>query len=66
MIKISKDLKKEYVSKLKLTQKQEIGRAIKVALQLQGFSAKEETELFNKAMNSRVCDLENSIEIKYI
>lgn len=66
MVKIPKELKKEYIFKLKLAQKQEIGRAVKVVLQLQGFSAKEETELFNKAMNSRVCDLENTINIKYI
>ena len=66
MIKISKDLKTEYVPKLKLAQRQEIGRAVRVVLQLQGLSGKEETKLFKEAMNSKVCDLEDTIEIKYI
>lgn len=66
MIKISKDLKTEYIPKLKLAQRQEIGRAVRVVLQLQGLSGKEETKLFKEAMNSKVCDLEDTIEIKYI
>ena len=66
MIKISKDLKTEYVAKLKLAQRQEIGRAVKVVLQLQGLSGKEESKLLKEAMNSKVCDLEDTIEIKYI
>lgn len=65
MIKISKDLKIEYIPKLKLAQRQEIGRAVRVVLQLQGFSGKEETKLFKETMNSKVCDLEDTIEIKY-
>ena len=65
MIKISKDLKTEYIPKLKLAQRQEIGRAVRVVLQLQGLSGKEETKLFKEAMNSKVCDLEDTIEIKY-
>lgn len=66
MIKISKDLKTEYIPKLKLAQRQEIGRAVRVVLQLQGLSGKEETKLFKEAMNSKVCDLEDTIEIKYV
>lgn len=66
MIKISKDLKTEYVAKLKLAQRQEIGRAVRVVLQLQGLSGKEESKLLKEAMNSKVCDLEDTIEIKYI
>lgn len=66
MIKISKDLKTEYIPKLKLAQRQEIGRAVRIVLQLQGLSGKEETKLFKEAMNSKVCDLEDTIEIKYI
>lgn len=66
MIKISRDLKTEYVAKLKLAQRQEIGRAVRVVLQLQGLSGKEESKLLKEAMNSKVCDLEDTIEIKYI
>ena len=66
MIKISKDLKTEYVAKLKLAQRQEIGRAVRVVLQLQGLSGKEESKLLKEAMNSKVCDLEDTIEIKYV
>ena len=66
MIKISKDLKTEYVAKLKLAQRQEISRAVRVVLQLQGLSGKEESKLLKEAMNSKVCDLEDTIEIKYI
>lgn len=65
MIKISKNLKTEHVAKLSLAQRQEIGRAVRVVLQLRGLSGKEETKLFKEAMNSKVCDLEDTIEIKY-
>ena len=65
MIKISKSLQKEFVCNLKLAQKQEIGRAIKITLELQGLSGKERKRLLEEALNSRVCDLENTIEIKY-
>lgn len=65
MIKISKSLQKEFVYNLKLAQKQEIGRAIKITLELQGLSGKERKRLLEEALNSRVCDLENTIEIKY-
>lgn len=65
MIKISKSLQKEFVHNLKLAQKQEIGRAIKITLELQGLSGKERKRLLEEALNSRVCDLENTIEIKY-
>ena len=65
MIKISKSLQKEFVYNLKLAHKQEIGRAIKITLELQGLSGKERKRLLEEALNSRVCDLENTIEIKY-
>lgn len=66
MIKIEKENKTTLVCQLKLSKQQEIKRNVRAKIQLMGFSQKEENELIKKAMNSKVCDLENTIEIKYI
>ena len=66
MIKIPKNLQKEFIFNLSLAQKQEITRAINVKLELQGLSGKTKKKLLEEALNSKVCDLIDTIEIKFI